>query len=132
LKTLGVRLAVDDFGTGYSSLSYLARFPVDVLKIDRSFVEHVGGESDQAELARTIVQLGRTLRLRTVAEGIEHPDQARHLAGMGCDLGQGYLYARPMPAGDLEELLGAAMTNRGPVLAGAAVGGAPAGDPSSG
>ena len=98
VKELGVRIAVDDFGTGYSSLSYLARFPVDVLKIDRSFVEHVTTHSDKSELARTIVQLARSLNLVTVAEGIETPEQQAHMQEMGCPLGQGYLFARPMPA----------------------------------
>ena len=75
LKAIGVKLAIDDFGTGYSSLSYLRRFPVDTLKIDRSFVERLGQQSDDATLARTIVQLGQSLGMSTVAEGIEHFDQ---------------------------------------------------------
>jgi diguanylate cyclase (GGDEF)-like protein/PAS domain S-box-containing protein len=98
VKELGVRIAVDDFGTGYSSLSYLARFPVDVLKIDRSFVEHVTTRSEKSELARTIVQLSRSLGLITVAEGIETPEQHVHMQEMGCPLGQGFLFAKPMPA----------------------------------
>ncbi len=104
LKTLGVRIAVDDFGTGYSSLSYLSRFPVDVLKIDRAFIEHVGCESDQAELARTIVELGRTLQLRTVAEGLENAEQVQLLKAMGCDRGQGFVFARPMPADAITQM----------------------------
>ena len=104
-KLLGVRLAVDDFGTGYSSLSYLSRFPVDILKIDRSFVEQVGRESEKAELARTIVHLGAALRLRTVAEGIESSDQADLLRDMGCDLGQGYYFAPPLTEADLDAYL---------------------------
>jgi len=105
LKSMGVRVAVDDFGTGYSSLSYLSRFPVDLLKIDRTFVEHVGRESPKAELTRTIVALGRSLRLSTVAEGIESREQLAALREMGCELGQGYLFARPLPVEDLEALL---------------------------
>ncbi len=104
-KLLGVRLAVDDFGTGYSSLSYLSRFPVDVLKIDRSFVEQVGRESEKAELARTIVQLGKALRLTTVAEGVETTAQSAALLAMGCDLGQGFLFAPPLPEADLDAYL---------------------------
>ena len=92
-KLLGVRLAVDDFGTGYSSLSYLSQFPVDVLKIDRSFVEQVGRDPEKSELARTIVHLGAALRLTTVAEGIESSEQADLMRDMGCDLGQGYYFA---------------------------------------
>jgi diguanylate cyclase (GGDEF)-like protein/PAS domain S-box-containing protein len=106
LKGLGVKLAIDDFGTGYSSLSYLHRFPVDVLKIDRSFVESVAAEtSAHAELVRTIVGLGQALRMATVAEGVETAEQATVLHSMGCDLGQGFLFSRPMPAAGIDELL---------------------------
>ncbi|GJG85477.1 hypothetical protein tb265_06580 [Gemmatimonadetes bacterium T265] len=100
LKTLGVRLAVDDFGTGYSSLRYLQQFPVDVLKIDKTFVDGIarrgapGGHD--AAFARTIVALGETLALNTVAEGVEHAGQAELLRAMGCTFGQGYLFARPL------------------------------------
>jgi EAL domain-containing protein (putative c-di-GMP-specific phosphodiesterase class I) len=96
LKALGVRLAIDDFGTGYSSLSYLQRFPVDVLKIDKSFVDGVARGGHDAALARTIVALGEMLALRTVAEGIEHETQRAQLRLLGCELGQGYLFARPL------------------------------------
>ncbi|GJG87286.1 hypothetical protein tb265_24670 [Gemmatimonadetes bacterium T265] len=102
LKTLGVRLAIDDFGTGYSSLSYLQRFPVDVLKIDKSFVDGVHDRESSEALARTIVALGRTLSLCTVAEGIEHAGQRDALRALGCTLGQGYLFARPLPPGEVE------------------------------
>ncbi len=105
LKKVGVRLALDDFGTGYSSLSYLQRFPIDVLKVDRSFVEGVTTGSVPEALVRTIVLLGKALSLETVAEGIETEDQRRCVERMGCDLGQGYLFARPMPAADIERLL---------------------------
>ncbi len=104
-KLLGVRLAVDDFGTGYSSLSYLSQFPVDVLKIDRSFVEQVGRDPEKSELARTIVHLGRALRLTTVAEGIESLEQADLMRDMGCDLGQGYHFAPALPEADLDAYL---------------------------
>ncbi|MGZ8414919.1 MAG: putative bifunctional diguanylate cyclase/phosphodiesterase [Gemmatirosa sp.] len=95
LKALGVRLAIDDFGTGYSSLSYLQRFPVDVLKIDKSFIDGVARGGSEAALARTIIALGDTLRLRTVAEGIESAAQREELQALGCHQGQGFLFARP-------------------------------------
>jgi len=101
LKATGVRLAIDDFGTGYSSLSYLSRFPVDILKIDQSFVSELSHGSDEEELARTIVRLGQSLGLMIVAEGIEEEDQLRRLRLMGCQLGQGYFFSRPVSAPDL-------------------------------
>ena len=107
IKTLGVRVAVDDFGTGYSSLSYLSRFPVDILKVDKSFVAQVDQEDGRGELVRTIVRLGESLRLETVAEGIETAGQRAALEAMGCTFGQGFLFARPMPADELDELLAA-------------------------
>lgn len=96
LKNLGVRLSIDDFGTGYSSLSYLRQFPVDQLKIDRSFVSGITTDKDQLAVTSTVMQLGRTLRLETVAEGIEDADQLAVLHDLGCDLGQGFHLARPM------------------------------------
>jgi EAL domain-containing protein (putative c-di-GMP-specific phosphodiesterase class I) len=110
LKGLGVRLAVDDFGTGYSSLSYLQRFPIDVLKIDKAFVSEIGQREDGAALARTIVHLGRTLRLQTVAEGVETAEQVAALRDLGCDLGQGYHFSRPLPGEAVAALLAAAAT----------------------
>ena len=103
LRAIGVHLAIDDFGTGYSSLSYLERFPIDVLKIDRTFVSSVG--DDISPIARAIVDLGRTLGLEVIAEGIEHLEQARWLGELGCRFGQGYLYARPMGAPAIEAML---------------------------
>jgi diguanylate cyclase (GGDEF)-like protein/PAS domain S-box-containing protein len=107
MKTLGLKVAVDDFGTGYSSLSYLSRFPVDILKIDKSFVQHLGGDGGQGqgELVNTIVRLGESLRLDTVAEGIETTVQRDLLTEMGCTFGQGYLFARPLPEEDIDTLL---------------------------
>jgi diguanylate cyclase (GGDEF)-like protein/PAS domain S-box-containing protein len=108
LKALGVRLAIDDFGTGYSSLSYLQRFPVDLLKIDRSFVETLAssdGGADDGSLAATIVSLARTLRLAAVAEGVETSAQADALAELGCELAQGYLFAKPADAATITALL---------------------------
>jgi diguanylate cyclase (GGDEF)-like protein/PAS domain S-box-containing protein len=98
LRELGVLLAIDDFGTGYSSLSYLHRLPIDVLKIDRSYVSGVGVRAEMTSLTTTIVRLGEELGLTLVAEGIEESDQLAGLAAMGCHLGQGYLFARPLPA----------------------------------
>jgi diguanylate cyclase (GGDEF)-like protein/PAS domain S-box-containing protein len=101
LKALGVRLAIDDFGTGYSSLSYLHRFPIDILKIDRSFVSRLTETGDGPELARAVVMLGDTLGLETVAEGIEQEDQVAALLELGCVAGQGFLFSASAP---LEEL----------------------------
>jgi diguanylate cyclase (GGDEF)-like protein/PAS domain S-box-containing protein len=98
LKSLGVRLAIDDFGTGYSSLSYLRRFPIDVLKVDRSFVSGLPGNGGDAAIVRTVVGLARALGLSVVAEGIETPGQLEVLCALGCDHGQGFLFGGPMPA----------------------------------
>jgi EAL domain-containing protein (putative c-di-GMP-specific phosphodiesterase class I) len=105
LRSLGVRVALDDFGTGYSSLGYLRRLPVDVLKIDRSFVEEVEHSDEARALARSIVHIGRTLRLETIAEGIETSAQAAALLAMGCELGQGYHFAQPMTPSHFHDLL---------------------------
>jgi diguanylate cyclase (GGDEF)-like protein/PAS domain S-box-containing protein len=105
LKELGVRLAIDDFGTGYSSLSYLRRFPIDILKIDKSFIDNVASRTDAMALTRAIVDLARSLGLRTVAEGVELPEQAAELEALGCDMAQGYLFARPLDPQSVEQLL---------------------------
>ncbi|HEX8631252.1 MAG TPA: EAL domain-containing protein [Catenuloplanes sp.] len=106
LKALGVRLAVDDFGTGYSSLSYLQRFPVDILKIDRSFIRPLANPlSDAVGLPRAIVGLARMLKLHTVAEGIENTEQATAMRRIGCDSAQGFLFAHPCPPEQLPALL---------------------------
>jgi EAL domain-containing protein (putative c-di-GMP-specific phosphodiesterase class I) len=101
LKALGVKVAIDDFGTGYSSLSYLHRFPIDILKIDRSFVNGLTSSDDGPELARAVISLGETLGLDTVAEGIELEPQVAALLGLGCVAGQGFLFAK---ACSLEQL----------------------------
>ena len=106
VKALGVRLAVDDFGTGYSSLSYLHRFPVDVLKIDKTFVDGVGRAGNDGAVARAILALGTALKLRTVAEGVERADQLDGLRALGCDLAQGYLFAEPLDAAAAGAMLG--------------------------
>jgi diguanylate cyclase (GGDEF)-like protein len=107
LRALGVRLAIDDFGTGYSSLSYLDRFPVQVLKIDKAFVDGIARGGPNAALARTIVALGQAMSLDCVAEGIETPEQRDFLRSLGCALGQGYLFSRPIPASELDRRMAA-------------------------
>jgi diguanylate cyclase (GGDEF)-like protein len=102
LRALGLRLAIDDFGTGYSSLGYLRAFHIDELKIDRSFVPGSSGVGDAKVLSQAIVELGRMLRLDMVAEGIETEEQAQWFRDLGCSLAQGYLYAHPMPAAELD------------------------------
>jgi len=120
LRSLGIHLAIDDFGTGYSSLSYLERFPVDSLKIDGSFISGIAATGDRPAIAPAIVTLGRTLGLTVVAEGIERPDQAEWLVSLGCPLGQGYLFSRPLGVAATEAFLAADATRR--IQAGAAGG----------
>jgi EAL domain-containing protein (putative c-di-GMP-specific phosphodiesterase class I) len=98
LKAAGTRLALDDFGTGFSSLSYLRKFPVDILKLDKSFVDDVATDAESAAVARAVIQLGEALGLRVIAEGVETAAQRATLQTIGCTFGQGYLFARPMPA----------------------------------
>lgn len=107
LKDLGVSIAMDDFGTGYSSLSYLRRFPFDKIKIDRSFVCDVDAGGDAMAIVRAVVRLGRSLGIRTTAEGVESSVQAEFLAGEGCDEVQGYHFGRPMTAPDIDRLIDA-------------------------
>jgi diguanylate cyclase (GGDEF)-like protein/PAS domain S-box-containing protein len=105
LKELGVQLAVDDFGTGYSSLNYIRRFPVDILKVDKSFVDGVNEGGEESALTAAIIELAGILRLRPVAEGIERADQLEKLLALQCDLGQGYYFAKPLPLEAVDELL---------------------------
>ncbi|WP_370324913.1 EAL domain-containing protein [Euzebya sp.] len=105
LREMGVRLAIDDFGTGESSLGHLHRFRVDLLKIDRVFVERFGDDDRADVIARGVVGIARALALATVAEGIETSGQARQVRSFGCDLGQGFLFGRPVPAADLTAIL---------------------------
>ena len=105
LKALGVRVAIDDFGTGYSSLSYLRQFPVDAIKIDRSFINTISTSKESTALIHTLVQLGKTLGLQTLGEGIEHQTQLRHLQAEHCDQGQGFLYARPLSPDQIDQFL---------------------------
>jgi diguanylate cyclase (GGDEF)-like protein len=106
LKRLGVHLAIDDFGTGYSSLAYLRQMPIDAVKIDKSFVDGVAGGPEESAVARAIIALAGTLHLDTVAEGVEHAEQATALAELGCHLAQGYHFSRPIPAADMAHLAG--------------------------
>ncbi|MDQ6749809.1 MAG: EAL domain-containing protein [Actinomycetota bacterium] len=107
LRDAGVRIAIDDFGTGYSSLSYLQRFAVDTLKIDKSFIDDVGEGGQVAALVEGIIGIAHTLKLDVVAEGIEHNAQRKRLRDLGCDLGQGYLFAKPLPGSEMVAFLNA-------------------------
>jgi diguanylate cyclase (GGDEF)-like protein len=106
LQELGVRVAIDDFGTGYSALSYLRDFPIDMVKMDQSFVNDLSaGKGDQA-LVRSVVELGEALNMQIVAEGVERRDQLDHLSEMRCSIGQGYYFARPLDSSSMAELIG--------------------------
>ena len=109
LRALGVRLLLDDFGTGYSSLRYLRRYPIDGLKVDRSFVAGLGEDGDgDAAIVQAIVGMARALGMRVVAEGVETEGQLERLRALGCDLAQGFLLSRPLPAAEIEACCGAA------------------------
>jgi len=121
LRELGVRLAIDDFGTGYSSIGYLHHLPVDILKIDRSFVGGIALGGRVAALVEAILAMGRSLDLRMVAEGIEDIRQVAALRGIGCELGQGFLFARPMPADQVNAFLAASPVDVSPEVSRLAV-----------
>jgi EAL domain-containing protein (putative c-di-GMP-specific phosphodiesterase class I) len=110
LKEIGVRLAVDDFGTGYSSLNYIQQFPVDILKVDKSFVDAVNTDPRKSALTATIIKLAADLELRPVAEGIERADQLEQLLALHCDLGQGFYFAKPLTMDGIDDLLTARRT----------------------
>jgi len=105
LREQGVSLALDDFGTGYSSLGHLRKLPIDILKIDKSFVDGAGAASEEQQMMPAIIDLGRMLKMETVAEGIERPEQFMRLRVLDCDLGQGFLFAKPVSANEIETLL---------------------------
>ena len=108
LKDLGVRLAVDDFGTGYSSLAYLRRFPVELLKVDRAFVDGLDSQAGDAEdraIVAAVVSLAHTLGMQAIAEGVETAEQLSELRSLGCDMAQGFLIARPLTPHALDDLL---------------------------
>ena len=105
LKKMGIKLAVDDFGTGYSSLSYLQRFPIDVLKIDRSFVQNIESAKDDGIIVSAIISMGNSLKLKVVAEGVETPNQLAFLKARHCEEGQGYLFSHPLTAENFKALL---------------------------
>jgi EAL domain-containing protein (putative c-di-GMP-specific phosphodiesterase class I) len=110
LKEMGIHLAVDDFGTGYSSLSYLREFPIDILKIDRSFVNQITSNSGDSTIVNAIISMGKSLKHLVVAEGIETNEQRIYLQAYHCEEGQGYLFSRPLPAAQFAVLLQAGVT----------------------
>ena len=121
MKSLGVQLSIDDFGTGYSSLSYLSRFPIDVLKIDRSFVNDITRDASDAAIVASIIALAHNLKLAVIAEGVETREQLDYLRRHGCDEMQGYLFSRALPAADFEQLLRSRLSLDVPVGACAAL-----------
>jgi len=105
ISAMGVKLAMDDFGTGYSSLSYLKRFRFDSLKIDRSFIEGVDRNASDAALVAAVIALAHSFRSRAVGEGVETPEQLQYLRLLKCDMAQGFLFSRPVPADDLAAIM---------------------------
>jgi EAL domain-containing protein (putative c-di-GMP-specific phosphodiesterase class I) len=105
LKAMGIQLAVDDFGMGYSNLSYLLQFPIDMLKIDRTFIQQITDTSADNAIVSAIIAMGQSLGYLVVAEGIETQVQKDYLQSRGCEMGQGYLFSRPVPAGEISSLL---------------------------
>jgi len=116
LRALGVRIVLDDFGMGYSSLAYLRQLPLDIIKIDQSFVTELDSRDPNVGIVRAVVSLARGLGVKVVAEGIETPEQARRLRVLGCDMGQGYRWARPTDAAGIEALVDDRLARRRPPL----------------
>jgi diguanylate cyclase (GGDEF)-like protein/PAS domain S-box-containing protein len=133
LDEIGTQLVLDDFGTGYSSLAYLNRFPLEILKIDRSFVQGLGTENDRTAIVQAVIGMGRALQMATVAEGVENADQLDELRRLGCDMAQGFYFSRPMPMQEMTQLLLRAASRPpyrvqpAPPAAGEEVGGQPGG-----
>ena len=115
IAKLGVKLAIDDFGTGYSSLSYLKRFPIDTLKIDKSFVHQMTSNADDASIVNAVISMGKSLRQRIIAEGVETPEQHASLLALHCDEGQGYYFGRPVVAGTIATLLKTGISHSRPI-----------------
>jgi EAL domain-containing protein (putative c-di-GMP-specific phosphodiesterase class I) len=126
LRDLGVRIAMDDFGTGYSSLGYLQKFPFDTIKIDQSFVGGLAAQSEADAIVRAVVGLGRSLGMRTCAEGVETAAQLAFLQAEGCDEVQGYYLSRPLPAPDIGRLLDPPASAPAAAAPGPAIGWSPA------
>lgn len=118
LKKLGVRLAIDDFGTGYSSLSYLQRFPIDIIKIDKSFIDKINQTKEGVALTRAIIMMSESLNLKTIAEGIEQAEQAETLQHLGCEFGQGFYFSKPLNKNDMDDFLTKANLNGKLIYAG--------------
>ena len=110
LRDIGVRISIDDFGTGYSSLSYLKRFPIDTIKVDRSFVMDIPGNADDMALTGAVIAMAHRLNLEVVAEGVETAEQLGFLIDNQCEYGQGYYFSRPVPFAEAEQLLGPRVT----------------------
>ncbi len=105
LKKVGIKLSIDDFGTGYSSLSYLSRLPVDLLKIDKSFIDNLTKQAEKKTMVESIVKLGQSMKLKVIAEGIEKHEDLNYLRDLRCDMGQGYYFSKAIPAEEYEKIL---------------------------
>ena len=116
LKSMGIHIAIDDFGTGYSSLSYLKSLPLDKIKIDKSFVQDLLDDDDDATIVRAIIQLGKSLGMQVIAEGVETAEQEAYIISEGCHEGQGYFYSKPLPARELSAYLKQAQRSNAAIL----------------